>query len=134
MRRKFISVRDIFLITHSLTLYQTIILPALHRDLNERLYGQHLVIEPLVKHLKAHAKPNPTKALALSLHGWTGTGKNYVSSIVAKHMYWKGTESKYVHLISATREFKHEHLVPQYKVVAISPCFLIFSLILASSY
>lgn len=88
---------------------------ALHQELNKKIYGQHLVIEPLVKHLKAHAKDNPTKALALSFHGWTGTGKNYVSAIVAQQMFRKGMKSKYVHLISATKEFPHEQMVPLYK-------------------
>ena len=96
------------------------VFPAFHEELNKRLYGQHLVIDPIVKHLKAHAKDNPSKALALSFHGWTGTGKNYVSAIVAKHMYRKGMKSKYVHLISATKEFPHEQMVPLYKVNLIN--------------
>lgn len=88
---------------------------ALNEELNQKIYGQHLVIAPLLKHLKAHSKENPSKALALSFHGWTGTGKNYVSAIVAKHMFRKGMRSKYVHLISATKEFPHEEMVPLYK-------------------
>ena len=88
----------------------------LNRQLNRKVYGQHLVIEPVIKHLKAHAKDNPSKALALSFHGWTGTGKNFVSAIVAEQMYRLGMKSKYVHLISATKEFPHEEMVPLYKV------------------
>lgn len=88
---------------------------ALHEELNRKLYGQHLVIDPIVKHLKAHARENPSKALALSFHGWTGTGKNYVSAIVAQQMFRKGMKSKYVHLISATKEFPHTEMVPLYK-------------------
>ncbi|XP_060553589.1 torsin-1A-like [Ruditapes philippinarum] len=83
--------------------------------LDAKLYGQHLVIEPIVKHLKAHGKENPSKALALSFHGWTGTGKNYVSRIVAEKLFVKGMKSKYVHLISATKEFPHKEMVPFYK-------------------
>lgn len=83
--------------------------------LNSKLYGQHLVIDPLVKHLKAHGKENPSKALALSFHGWTGTGKNYVSRIVAEKLFRKGMKSKYVHLISATKEFPHQEMVAFYK-------------------
>ncbi|WAQ97825.1 TORS-like protein [Mya arenaria] len=43
--------------------------------------------EPVVKHLKGHARENPSKALALSFHGLTGTGKNYVSRIVAEKIF-----------------------------------------------
>ena len=90
--------------------------PDLHLELSKKIYGQHLVIEPLIKHLKAHSKENPSKALALSFHGWTGTGKNFVSAIVAEKMFKLGMKSKYVHLISATKEFPHEEMVPLYKV------------------
>lgn len=88
---------------------------ALHLDLISQLYGQHLVIDPVVKHLKAHHKGNPSKALALSFHGWTGTGKNYVSRIVAEHLFVKGMKSKFVHLISATKEYPHQEMVAFYK-------------------
>ncbi|WAQ97840.1 TOR1B-like protein [Mya arenaria] len=71
--------------------------------------------EPVVKHLKGHARENPSKALALSFHGLTGTGKNYVSRIVAEKMFRKGMKSKYVHLISATKEFPHSEMISFYK-------------------
>lgn len=85
--------------------------------LESQLYGQHLAVSTVAKHVSAHMRnPNPTKALGLSFQGWTGTGKNYVSQILAKHIYKKGMQSKYVHLISATREFPHAGKLQQYKV------------------
>uniref|UniRef100_K1QAM2 Torsin-1A n=1 Tax=Magallana gigas TaxID=29159 RepID=K1QAM2_MAGGI len=57
----------------------------------------------------------PSKALTLSFHGGTGTGKNYVSKIIAESIYKEGMRSKYVHLISATKEFPHKDMVPLYK-------------------
>ncbi|KAH3702723.1 torsin-1A-like [Dreissena polymorpha] len=83
--------------------------------LRSKLYGQHLVTEPVLKHLKGHSRETPSKALVLSFHGWTGTGKNHVSRIVAEKMFVKGMKSKYVHLISATKEFPHEEMVSFYK-------------------
>ncbi|XP_045204072.2 torsin-1A-like isoform X2 [Mercenaria mercenaria] len=83
--------------------------------LEAKLYGQHLVIEPLVKYLKAHGKDNPRKTLVLSFHGGTGTGKNYASKIVAEKMFVKGMKSKYVHLISAVKEFPHQYKTDSYK-------------------
>ncbi|XP_064608329.1 torsin-1A-like isoform X2 [Liolophura sinensis] len=84
--------------------------------LESQLYGQHLAVSTIAKHISAHMRnPNPTKALGLSFQGWTGTGKNYASQILAKHIYRNGMRSKYVHLISATREFPHADKVQQYK-------------------
>ncbi|XP_062596152.1 torsin-1A-like [Saccostrea cucullata] len=88
---------------------------ALREDLQSRLFGQHLVIDIIIKHLKAHMTKDPSKALTLSFHGGTGTGKNYVSKIIAESIFKMGMRSKYVHLISATKEFPHKDMVPLYK-------------------
>jgi len=66
-------------------------------DLNQRLYGQHLVIDTVVRALKAHTRnPEPKKALVISFHGWTGCGKNFVADMIALHFYSKGKCSSYV--------------------------------------
>uniref|UniRef100_A0A915JY29 Torsin-1B n=1 Tax=Romanomermis culicivorax TaxID=13658 RepID=A0A915JY29_ROMCU len=71
----------------------------LKEDLKRKLYGQHLVIETVARALKAHVNAeNPSKALVFSFHGWTGSGKNYVSEIVAQNFYLKGKSSQYVKL------------------------------------
>lgn len=93
------------------------LLTALQEDLRRRLYGQHLVTDVIIKHLKSHMTKDPSKALTLSFHGGTGTGKNYVSKIIAESIYKEGMRSKYVHLISATKEFPHKDMVPLYKVI-----------------
>ncbi|KAL3879252.1 hypothetical protein ACJMK2_031557 [Sinanodonta woodiana] len=80
----------------------------LTEQLNSKLYGQNLVVKSVVTHLKGHHKGNSCKALVLSFHGWPGTGKNYVARIIAENMYKKGMSSKYVKLISVTKEFPHE--------------------------
>ncbi|XP_060576778.1 torsin-1A-like [Ruditapes philippinarum] len=84
-------------------------------QLNKKLYGQHLVIGPLVKHLRSHVEVQHKQATVLSLNGLPGTGKNVVSRMVADNMYVKGMESKYVHLLSATKDFPHESMLEQYK-------------------
>ncbi|XP_065942153.1 torsin-1A-like [Magallana gigas] len=58
---------------------------------------------------------NPSKALALSFHGGPGTGKNYVSTILADSIFKKGMRSKYVHLISAAQKYSHEDNRSVYK-------------------
>lgn len=89
----------------------------LRANLEQKLYGQHLVGKVVANHIQAHVRnKNPHKALALSFHGSTGTGKNHVSRIIAEALYKKGLHSKNVHLISSTKEFPHQEMLPLYKV------------------
>ena len=84
--------------------------------LQSRLHGQHLVINTAVKAIRGHVyNTNPQKALVLSFHGWTGGGKNFVSKIIAEHLYTKGLESKYVHTYVATLHFPHKSKIETYK-------------------
>lgn len=62
---------------------------ALQSKLQNGLYGQHLAADIVSKHLKFHMTRNPSKALALSFHGGPGTGKNYVSTILADNIFKK---------------------------------------------
>jgi ATP-dependent Clp protease ATP-binding subunit ClpA len=95
----------------------------LSSDLKNQVYGQHLVLKAVVRHLKAHlSNDDPSKALALSFHGGTGTGKNHVSKIIANHVYKEGMKSKFIHMIASTSEFPHVDMVPLYKVY----CFIIY--------
>ncbi|OWK10557.1 hypothetical protein Celaphus_00005152 [Cervus elaphus hippelaphus] len=72
---------------------------ALKQDLEEKLFGQHLATEVILKALTGFKNnKNPKKPLTLSLHGWAGTGKNFVSQIVAENLHPKGLKSNFVHL------------------------------------
>ncbi|XP_052795859.1 torsin-1A-like [Mya arenaria] len=84
--------------------------------LNQNLYGQHLVIGPTVKHLRGHVETHPKRPLVLSFHGLPGTGKSFVSSMIAEHMYAKGMSSQYVHYFSATKDFIHEGKMEEYQL------------------
>ena len=66
-----------------------------------------------MKELK-HLNQTP-KALALSFHGMTDTGKNFASKMIAENVYKDGLNSRFVHLISATKEFPHDSKVSFYK-------------------
>jgi len=81
-------------------------------DLN--VYGQPLVKDVVSKALRSHlrrihnkspTKPGPKKALVLSFHGWTGSGKNYVSRFIAESMFSEGLRSKFVHFFSGPLHF-----------------------------
>ncbi|XP_069729417.1 torsin-1A-like [Phaenicophaeus curvirostris] len=88
----------------------------LQENLDQRLFGQHLVNKVVVKAVKGFLNnSNSKKPLALSLHGWTGTGKNFVSRIIAESIYNRGLQSKYVHQFVATLHFPHAHNINVYK-------------------
>ncbi|GAB1286202.1 Torsin-1A [Apodemus speciosus] len=55
------------------------------------------------------------EAPTLSLHGWTGTGKNFASKIIAENIYEGGLSSHYVHLFVATLHFPHASNITLYK-------------------
>ncbi|XP_052795831.1 prosalusin-like [Mya arenaria] len=50
--------------------------------IKQNLHGQHLVISATVKHLRGHVETHPKRPLVLSFHGLSGTGKNFVSSLI----------------------------------------------------
>uniref|UniRef100_A0A8I5U9I6 Torsin family 2 member A n=1 Tax=Pongo abelii TaxID=9601 RepID=A0A8I5U9I6_PONAB len=91
-------------------------LPGLECDLAQHLAGQHLAKALVVKALKAFVRdPTPTKPLVLSLHGWTGTGKSYVSSLLAHYLFQGGLRSPRVHHFSPVLHFPHPSHIERYK-------------------
>lgn len=70
---------------------------------------------------------SPKKPLVLSLHGWTGTGKNFASQLIANNIYKEGMDSKYVHIFTSELHFPHASQLETYKVrcVEIFTFFLI---------
>ncbi|XP_065784340.1 torsin-1B isoform X2 [Muntiacus reevesi] len=89
---------------------------ALKQDLEEKLFGQHLATEVILKALTGFKNnKNPKKPLTLSLHGWAGTGKNFVSQIVAENLHPKGLKSNFVHLFVSTLHFPHEQHIKLYQ-------------------
>ncbi|XP_039085534.1 torsin-1A [Hyaena hyaena] len=89
---------------------------ALQRDLDSKLFGQHLAKKVILNAVFGFlSNPKPKKPLTLSLHGWTGTGKNFVSKIIAENIYEGGLNSDYVHLFVATLHFPHASNITLYK-------------------
>lgn len=79
-------------------------------SLSLRMFGQPLVGE-LVNILTAHkeavndkSKRNQ-KALVISLHGWSGVGKNFASTMIAEAIYTNGMQSKFVKLFMGKKDF-----------------------------
>ncbi|KAL0965236.1 hypothetical protein UPYG_G00278560 [Umbra pygmaea] len=85
-------------------------------DLYQKLFGQHVVSSVVLKAITGFKKTeNPKKPLVLSLHGWTGTGKNYVSQLIAENVYKKGMASSFIHQFVATAHFPHQSQIENYK-------------------
>lgn len=83
---------------------------------DQNVFGQPLVKETVSRALRSHLRRiqtisaadksgGPQKALVFSFHGWTGSGKNYVSRFIAESMFSQGLASKYVHFFSGPLHF-----------------------------
>ena len=73
----------------------------INRYLKERIYGQHIAIESITNALLGHLNDkHPNKPLVLSLHGWTGNGKNYITNLLIEKLYSNGLKSNFVHQFS----------------------------------
>ena len=85
-----------------------------------RLHGQHLARELVLTTVRGYlALPRPDKALVLSFHGWSGTGKNFVAGMLAENLYRDGLRSDCVEVFVTMLHFPHPKLVDLYKV---RPC------------
>ncbi|XP_068104612.1 torsin-1A-like [Hyperolius riggenbachi] len=89
---------------------------AFQEALEQKLFGQHLARDIIFRGLSGFmSNENPKKPLTLSLHGWTGIGKNFISKIIAENVYELGMNSKYVHLFVSDLHFPHDNLISLYK-------------------
>ncbi|XP_011479802.1 torsin-1A-like isoform X2 [Oryzias latipes] len=85
-------------------------------DLENKLFGQHLASRIILKAVSEFmSNDNPKKPLVLSLHGPSGTGKNFVSQLIAENIYKEGMSSKFVHVFTSTLHFPNPRLLPLYK-------------------
>ncbi|NWZ77969.1 TOR3A protein, partial [Poecile atricapillus] len=89
----------------------------LEADLSGQLHGQHLAKEVVVRAVRGFLQsPRPQKALVLSFHGWSGTGKNFVARMMASHLYRDGLKSDCVRVFVSLLHFPHHNYVDSYKV------------------
>uniref|UniRef100_A0A3Q3MM34 Torsin n=1 Tax=Mastacembelus armatus TaxID=205130 RepID=A0A3Q3MM34_9TELE len=88
----------------------------LEADLQRKLFGQHIASRIILKAVNGFmSNDNPKKPLVLSLHGWTGTGKNFVSKLIAENLYKEGMDSSFVHVFTSTLHFPHPSQYDTYK-------------------
>ncbi|XP_026153314.1 uncharacterized protein LOC113124556 isoform X2 [Mastacembelus armatus] len=88
----------------------------LRADLESKLIGQHIASSIILKAVEGFmSDTNPQKPLVLSLHGPSGTGKNFVSKLIAGNIYKEGMDSSFVHIFISTYHFPHQGHVDLYK-------------------
>ncbi|XP_071448571.1 torsin-1A-like [Hetaerina americana] len=83
--------------------------------LKDKLFGQHIAASLLVEALSSHRTHKSQKALGIGLHGWTGTGKNYVSEMIAESLYKQGMRSPLVHVFAGRASFPDGDEVKKYR-------------------
>lgn len=88
----------------------------LKMKLDSQLYGQHLAQDIILEAIKVHTNGNPVKALGIGMHGWTGTGKNYVSRMIAESVYKAGLKSPLVNVFAGKASFPSAKEVDIYRV------------------
>jgi ATP-dependent Clp protease ATP-binding subunit ClpA len=84
-------------------------LTGLKTVLGKSLFGQHLVLNPVINTIRGHINdPSPIKPLVISFHGWTGNGKNFVTKFITEHLFSYGMQSRFVRKFIASLDFAHE--------------------------
>ena len=71
-----------------------------------------IVAKVILDHI---SNEQPNKALAISFHGWTGSGKNYAADLITNLLYYKGTKSKFVHKRISTLHYSDGSKIEEYK-------------------
>lgn len=85
--------------------------------LTKEFYGQTIAQSVIINALRGHlTSSNPPKALSMSFHGPPGTGKTYISQIIAKFLFKKGDQSIFYHFFNGRNDFPLEEKVNEYKV------------------
>jgi len=97
-------------------------------DLERKVFGQQLAVQIVLRALSANMQSKqPRKPLVMSFHGWTGTGKSFVSSIIAENLYQLNIpRQRFVHYFSTALHFPHLSHVHLYKVLPALSHFLQF--------
>lgn len=90
--------------------------PALRGNLSSHLYGQHLVEDTLFRSLNGHVTYGSDKPLVFSFHGSCGTGKSFVSKLIAKSWFKRGIYSNFFNLMIGTKDFPFKSNSSMYKV------------------
>jgi len=87
--------------------------------MKKHFFGQHIASKIIVSALAGnlHRSSNNKKPLVMSFHGCTGSGKNFLSDLIASHMFKdKNIKKIRYHVIHGRSEFPTHSNINYYKV------------------
>lgn len=86
--------------------------------MDANFFGQHIASKLILSALKSNYQrsSNNKKPLVMSFHGWTGSGKNYVSDLIANHMFQSEKIKKLRYHVFHKREDEIQSKVDYFKV------------------
>jgi len=87
--------------------------------MKKSFFGQHIASKIVVSALAGnlHRSRNNKKPLVMSFHGCTGSGKNFLSDLIAKHMFdSKKVRDLRYRVIHGRSEFSVQSKINDYKV------------------
>lgn len=94
---------------------------ALRQAFEEHIVGQHIAVEVVLDAIEEHWEKvesgAATKPLVLSFHGLEGTGKTYMTELMADHLYRRGQYSPYVLRFDAAKEIPRDADYEEYRVI-----------------
>jgi len=94
--------------------------------MDKNFFGQHIASEIILSALKGNSRRSISnkKPLLMSFHGWTGCGKNFISDLIANHMFGsKNIQKLRYHVIHGPRD-NIESNIFNYKVCIICLLFI----------
>ncbi len=91
---------------------------SLTTNLERYFFGQHIAKSLILSALTRRWQREKayTKALVMSFHGWTGSGKNYLAKFIADSLFKRGIKSTFVQSFVSTVHFHDAKLADDYKL------------------
>ncbi|XP_043275051.1 torsin-1A-like [Venturia canescens] len=88
----------------------------LGRNFRKHLHGQQVAATTVLRALIGYKNTKePPKALVMSFHGLPGSGKNYVTNMIAASFFKEGPNSKYYHFFNGRSYAPVEARIEAYK-------------------
>lgn len=87
--------------------------------MENNFFGQHIASKIILSALKGNygRSSNNKKPLVMSFHGCTGCGKNFITDVIATHMFGSEKVKKIrYHVINGRSDFMLQSKTIQYKV------------------
>ncbi|XP_050546451.1 torsin-1A [Daktulosphaira vitifoliae] len=93
-------------------------LNGLKNDLDKHFFGQHIASNIILSALKGNSQRSEKnrKPLVMSFHGWTGVGKNFVTHLIANHIFTTEKSKKLqYHIINGRSSFTNSLKYEEYQ-------------------